>query len=97
MKTRPPLVANLLMSSTLFLGLPLAEGEDQSFKIPADTTTYCSIEFPPRRDALSSDRPELEESGGTVVTSYGPCDYELMREDEIHLPRQRLLGIRPGQ
>jgi hypothetical protein len=49
MKNRPSLIVNLLMSSTLFWGVPAVEGNEGIFTIPADIRTSCVINFPPMR------------------------------------------------
>jgi hypothetical protein len=45
MKNRPSLIVNLLTSSTLFWGVPAAEGNEGIFTILADIATSCRIEL----------------------------------------------------
>jgi hypothetical protein len=47
MKRNISLVTNLLLSSTLFWGVPTADGQEGVVRIPAETTSYCHMKFPP--------------------------------------------------
>lgn len=86
------LLVNLLMSSTLFWGVPAASGYEGAFKAPADTSTYCHMKFPPlREDTLTWNQPVLDESAGNIIDFYGPCDYDPMGQDEINVQRNVLL------
>ena len=92
MKRSISLLVNLLLSSTLFWGVPVAGGDEGTFKAPADTSTYCPIKFPPlRRDTLAWDQPVLEENAGDIIDFYGPCDHDPMGQDEISVQKRALL------
>ncbi len=47
MKKSISLLTNLLTSSTLFWGVPTVESREVNLSIPAETTSYCHIKFPP--------------------------------------------------
>lgn len=86
------LLVNLLLSSTLFWGVPAANGEEGPSKVPADSSTYCHMKFPPLRgDTLTWDQPVLDESAGDIIDFYGPCDYDPMGRDEINAQRSAVL------
>ena len=86
------LLVNLLMASTLFWGVPVVSGDEGAFKVPADTSTYCHMKFPPlRKDTLTWDQPVLEESAGNIIDFYGPCDYDPMGKDEVNVQRNVLI------
>ena len=54
MKKSVSLLSNLLLSSTLFWGVPSVEAEEMISMVPADTTAYCHLKFPAmREDTLS--------------------------------------------
>ncbi len=62
MKKIVSVVANLLLSSTLFWGVPLAYGEelnsDEISMSPADAPGYCNMKSPAmREDSLSWTHP----------------------------------------
>ncbi len=86
------LLVNLLLSSTLFWGVPVANGDEAPFKVPADTSTYCHMKFPPlREDTLTWNQPVLDENAGNIIDFYGPCDHDPMGQDEINVQRNVLL------
>ncbi len=92
MKKSISLLVNLLLSSTLFWGVPVAGGDEGVFKAPADTSTYCHMKFPPlRKDTLTWDQPVLDGSAGNIIDFYGPCDHDPMGQDEINVQRRALL------
>ena len=92
MKKSISLLVNLLLSSTLFWGVPAAGGDEGTFKVPADTSTYCHMKFPPlRKDTLTWDQSVLEEGAGNIIDFYGPCDHDPMGQDEINVQRRALL------
>jgi len=92
MKKSISLLVNLLLSSTLFWGVPVAGGDEGIFKAPADTSTYCHMKFPPLRDdTLTWNQPVLEESAGNIIDFYGHCDHDPMGQDEINVQRRALL------
>jgi hypothetical protein len=71
------LLSNLLLSSTLFWGLPAAATEFPIVRVPAEAGSYCHMKFPPmREDSLSWDQPVLDEAAGNSVDFYGSCDHD---------------------
>jgi hypothetical protein len=92
MKKNMTLITNLLLSSTLFWGVPMASGQETTVKVPADTTSYCHMKFPPiREDTLFSANPVLNESAGNIIDFYGPCEHDPLGKDEIRVQRDLLL------
>jgi hypothetical protein len=93
MKKKVSLLCNLLLSSTLFWGVPSAEAEELISIVPADTTAaYCHLKFPTmRQDSLAWEQPVLDSSAGSIVDFYGPCDYDPMGLDEIRVQRRVIL------
>jgi hypothetical protein len=92
MKKNITLITNLLLSSTLFWGVPMASGQETTVKVPADTTSYCHMKFPPiREDTLFSANPVLNESAGNIIDFYGPCEHDPLGKDEIRVQRDLLL------
>ena len=94
MKKTLSLLSNLLLSSTLFWGVPTVGGEEigtgdaLAIRVPADTSSYCQMKFPPtREDALSWERSLLNENAGHIIVLYGPCDYDPLGRDEIRAQR----------
>jgi hypothetical protein len=89
MKKSISLLSNLLLSSTLFWGVPSAWAEELISSIPADTTAYCHMKFPGiREDTLSWEQPVLDSATGNIVDLYGPCDYDPTGLDEIRVQRR---------
>ena len=92
MKKSLSLLCNLLLSSTLFWGVPSVEAEEMISMIPTDITDYCNLKFPTmREDSLSWERPVLDSTTGSVVDFYGPCDYDPLGVDEIRVQRRVIL------
>jgi hypothetical protein len=92
MKKTISLLSNLLLSSTLFWGVPAVEAEEMISSVPTDITDYCHLKFPAiREDSLSWERPVLDPLTGSIVDFYGPCDYDPMGSDEIRAQRRMLL------
>jgi hypothetical protein len=92
MKKSVSLLCNLLLSSTLFWGVPPAEAEELVSIVPTDTTAYCHLKFPAiREDTLSWEQPILDPHTGNIVDFYGPCDYNPVGLDEIRVQRRVLL------
>jgi hypothetical protein len=92
MKKCVALLGNLLLSSTLFWGVPTVEAQDMISTIPSDTTAYCHLKFPVmREDSLSWQTPILDSLAGNVVDFYGPCDYDPVGLEEIRVQRRMLL------
>ena len=89
MKRTISLITNLLLSSTLFWGVPSADGQEEIVKVPADSTSYCHMKFPPiRENTLFSASPVLNETVGNIIDFYGSCDYDPLGEDEILAQRK---------
>lgn len=89
MKRRISLISNLLLSSTLFWGVPSAWAEELISSVPNDTTAYCHMKFPAiREDTLSWEQPVLDSATGNIVDFYGPCDYDPTGLDEIRVQRR---------
>ena len=93
MKKSVSLLSNLLLSSTLFWGVPLAHGEEigseESLKVPAVSADYCHMQFPAmREDSLSWARPVFEENAVNSVDFYGSCDHDPLGIDEIKTQRR---------
>lgn len=92
MKKTISLLSNLLLSSTLFWGVPTVEANEIVEKEVADFAGYCHMKFPPMREAtLSWDRPELNENAEKSIDFYGPCDHDPTGIDEIKAQRSMLL------
>ena len=92
MKKSAALLGNLLLSSTLFWGVPSVEAQEMISTIPSDTTAYCHLKFPAmREDTLSWQTPILDPLTGSVVDFYGPCDYDPVGLDEIRVQRRVIL------
>jgi hypothetical protein len=92
MKKSVSLLCNLLLSSTLFWGVPSAEAEELISVVPTDVTAYCHLKFPTiREDTLSWEQPILDPHAGNMVDFYGPCDYNPVGTDEIRAQRRVLL------
>jgi hypothetical protein len=82
------LLANLLVSSTLFWGVPALEANDM-ISAPVDMTSYCHLQFPAiRSDTLAWERPVLDPASGNVIDFYGPCGYDPAGPDEVRAQRQ---------
>jgi hypothetical protein len=97
MKRSVSLLSNLLVSSTLFWGVPMAYGEElgsgQVVRVPATDASYCHMKFPPiREDTLSWSRPVLDDSSTAFIDFYGPCDHDPLGNDEIKAQRRLKFG-----
>ena len=93
MKKSVSLLSNLVLSSTLFWGVPMAQGEElssgESVKVPAENASYCHMKFPPmREDSLSWSRPVLDDSATHTIDFYGPCDHDPLGNEEIRVQRR---------
>jgi hypothetical protein len=99
MKKSVSLLSNLLLSSTLLLGVPMAHGEElssgQVVKVPATNASYCHMKFPPmREDSLSWKQPVFDDSSSAIIDFYGSCDYDPLGNDEIRVQRRlKLHGL----
>ena len=92
MKKSVSLLCNLLLSSTLFWGVPSVEADELISVVPTDVTAYCHLKFPAiREDTLSWEQPILDPQSGHIVDFYGPCDYNPLGPDEIRVQRRVLL------
>ena len=86
------LLANLVVSSTLFWGVPTVEAND-AISLPADMTSYCRQQFPVMRsDTLGWEQPVLDPASGDIIDFYGPCNYDPTGPEEIRM--QRRLDLR---
>jgi hypothetical protein len=93
MKKTVSLLSNLLLSSMLFWGAPMAYGEElgpgQVVRVPADSGSYCHMKFPPmRQDTLSWTQPILDDSSTAFIDFYGSCAYDPLGKDEINVQRR---------
>jgi hypothetical protein len=97
MKKTITLLTNLLLSSALFLSVPLARGDvvggqESIVKVPSADGSYCHMKFPPmREETLSWDKPVLNETAGNVIDFYGPCDHDPTGKEEIENQRRDIL------
>ena len=92
MKKSVSLLSNLLLSSTLFWGVPSLGAEEMVSSVPTDITAYCHLKFPAmREDTLSWQQPVLDPLSGNIVDFYGPCDYDPTGVDEIRAQRRVIL------
>ena len=90
MKRTVSIVTNLLLSSTLFWGVPTASGQEGVVKVSADATSYCHMKFPPiSEDTLFSSNPVLNESAGNIIDFYGSCNHDPLGADEVETQRQQ--------
>ena len=91
MKKTISIVSNLLLSSTLFWGLPAVAADESVFKEAADPSAYCHIKFPPmREDTLSWEQPVLDQHAGNIIDFYGPCDHDPTGVSERKSQRRHL-------
>jgi hypothetical protein len=93
MKKSGSLLSNLLLSSTLFLGVPMVQGEELSsgeiLGVSAEDVGYCHMQFPAmREDSLSWARPVFEENAPNSIDFYGSCDHDPTGIDEIKAQRR---------
>lgn len=93
MKRSVSLLSNLLLSSTLFVGVPMAHGEEldsgQVVTVPATDAGYCHMKFPPlREDSLSWAQPVLDDSSTAFIDFYGSCAHDPLGNDEISAQRR---------
>lgn len=94
-------MSNLLLSSTLFWGVPLAQGEElgsgEILKVPAEDTNYCHMKSPAmREDSLSWAHPVFDDSAVHAVDFH---DHVIMPPgiDAVKTERRiRLRGIYKG-
>jgi hypothetical protein len=85
------LLTNLIISLTLFWGVPIVGSQELMLKVPAETTSYCHMKFPPiSEESLFSGSPVLNESAGNSIDFYGSCDHDPLGLDEIRSQRQLL-------
>ena len=100
MKKNISLLINLLLTSTLFWGVPLAYGEELDSEemistVPGELPAYCHIQSPAmREDSLSSTHPVFDDSTVNAVDFYGPCDYDPLGIDAVKTEQRiRLRGF----
>ena len=81
-------LANLLLASTLFWGVPTLDADEMNLSVPAEAAEYCHLKFPAiREDTLSWERPLLDGPSNTI-DFYGPCDHDPLGPDEIRAQRR---------
>jgi hypothetical protein len=93
------LLTNLIISSTMFWGVPIVGSQELMLKVPAETTSYCHMKFPPiSEESLFSGNPVLNESSGNSIDFYGSCEHDPLGLDEIRSQRQLLMrGFADGE
>jgi hypothetical protein len=92
MKTNLSLLINLLLSSTLFVGAQSFGGQKGVVRIPADTTSYCHMEFPPivGESTPFAVNPLFNEDPRNNIDLYGSCDHDPLGVDEVMAERRLL-------
>ena len=91
MKKNISLLTNLLLSSTLFWGVPSADGQEGVTKIPSDNTSYCHMKSPAiREDTVFSVDPQFDDSVGNIIDFYGWCNQDALGADEVNAHRRVL-------
>src|SRR5690349_13821075 len=93
MKRTLSLLSNLLMSSTLFWGVPLAHAElvggQEIVREPAEAASYCHMKFPPMSEqSLGWQEPAFEQGAENSIDFYGPCDHNPLGTEEARAQRQ---------
>jgi hypothetical protein len=92
MKKSISLLTYLMLSATLFWGVPSADGQEGIAKVPVETTSYCHLKFPPiRQDTLFGPYPVLNEDAGNIIDFYGSCDHDPLGADEVRMQRDMFL------
>ena len=92
MKKTISLLSNLLLSSTLLWGVPLAGASEIVETEVADFAGYCHMKFAPMEEAtLSWARPEVSTEAEKSIDFYGPCDYDPTGAAEIKAQRSLLM------
>ena len=92
MKKTISLLSNLLLSVTLFWGVPAVEADELVETKAVDFAGYCHMKFAPMNEGtLSWDRPELDADAGKIIDFYGPCDYDPTGPAEVRAQRHRLM------
>ena len=91
MKKTISLLSNLLLTATLFWGVPTVEANELVEMEVFDSAGYCHLRFPPMREnTLSWDRPELNADAEKSIDFYGPCDHDPTGKDEVRAQRAML-------
>jgi hypothetical protein len=91
MKRSIALLSNLLLSSTLFWGVPALEADEPIVKFPADTTSYCHQQFPPMlEESLHWERPVFDMAAGNIIDFYGSCDHDPVGRAETRAQKRLL-------
>ena len=91
MKKTISLLSNLLLSVTLFWGVPAVAASELVETEVVDLAGYCHIKFAPMSEAtLAWGRPELNADAGKIIDFYGPCDYDPTGPAEVRAQRTRL-------
>jgi len=91
MKKSVALLSSLVLSSTLFGGVVMAQelSSGAIVRVPAESGSYCHMKFPAlREDTLSWTQPVFDEAAGPIVDFYGSCDHDPLGIDEIRTQRR---------
>ena len=91
MKKSVALLSGLVLSSTLFGGVVMAQdvGSTAIVKVPAENGSYCHMKFPAlREDSLAWSQPVFDEAAGPIVDFYGSCNHDPLGIDEIRTQRR---------
>ena len=92
MKKTISLLSNLLLSVTMFWGVPAVAASELVETEAVDFAGYCHMKFAPMNEAtMSWDRPELNAEAGKIIDFYGPCDYDPTGAAEVRMQRAILL------
>ncbi len=92
MKKTISLLSNLLLSSTLLWGVPLAGASEIVETEVADVAGYCHMKFAPMEEStLSWAQPEVSTEAEKSIDFYGPCDYDPTGAAEIKAQRSLLM------
>ena len=93
MKKSVALLSSLVLSSTLFGGVVMAQelSSGAIVRVPAESGSYCHMKFPAlREDTLSWAQPVFDDAAGPIVDFYGSCDHDPLGIDEIRTQRRLL-------
>jgi len=91
MKKSVALLSGLVLSSTLFGGVVMAQdvGSTAIVRVPAESGSYCHMKFPAlREDTLAWSQPVFDEAAGPIVDFYGSCNHDPLGIDEIRTQRR---------
>jgi hypothetical protein len=92
MKKSMTILSSVFLSSTLLWGMATADADELVVRSPLELSGYCHMKFPPmRQETLSWAQPVLDESSGSIIDFYGPCDHDPTGASERN--RQRSGGF----